>query len=119
MMTGRITINSEPYIFRSGGHGRGNLPTGQYTVTAHRWDRRERSFNVGGIGYTFALSNRYDPRVADTRTALLIHPDGGVVGTQGCIGIVGSAETQRTFREGMRAELDRNQGSFTLTVEQR
>lgn len=117
MVIGRITINNRTYIFRSGGHGRGNLPAGQYTVTAHRWNRAEPGFNVGGVGYSFALSNRYDSRVGDTRTALLIHPDGGPVGTQGCIGIVGSAPTQRAFLEDMRAELDRNRGSFTVTVQ--
>jgi hypothetical protein len=118
MMIGRIKINNQTYVFRSGGHGRGNLPVGTYTVTAHRWNRSDAGYRVGSVGYSFAMSNRYDPRVHDTRTALLIHPDGGPVGTQGCIGIVGCARTQRAFREDMRAELNRNHGRFTLTVRQ-
>lgn len=116
MMTGRITVNNRTYDFRSGGHGRGNLPAGRYTVTPHLWDRSESGFSVGGVGYSFALSDAYDSRVGDTRTLLRIHPDGGVVGTNGCIGIVGSADVQRTFREDMRSELNRHNGSVELAV---
>ena len=43
MMSGRITVNNKTYDFRSGGHGRGNLPAGAYTITAPRWDRDDRS----------------------------------------------------------------------------
>jgi hypothetical protein len=118
MMTGRITINNQTYDFRSGGHGRGNLPPGNYTVTPHLWDRSENSFSVGGVGYSFAMSDAYDSRVDATRTLLRIHPDGGVQGTLGCIGIVGNAATQRAFREDMRAEFSRSNNRFTLTVQQ-
>lgn len=119
MMSGRITINHQTYDFRSGGHGRGNLPPGDYTVTPHLWDRSETGFSVGGVGFSFALSDAYDSRVGATRTLLRIHPDGGVAGTQGCIGIVGDAATQRRFREDMRAEFGRSNNRFTLTVQQR
>lgn len=118
MMSGRITINNRTYDFRSGGHGRGNLPPGDYTVTPHLWDRSETGFSVDGVGYSFALSDAYDSRVGGTRTLLRIHPDGGVAGTQGCIGIVGNGATQRNFREDMRAELSRSNNRFTLTVRQ-
>jgi peptidoglycan hydrolase-like protein with peptidoglycan-binding domain len=116
MASGRITINGHQYTFNSGGQGRGNLPAGNYEVTAHRWSRNDPTMQVGGVGYSFALSNKYDPRVGDTRTLLRIHPDGGRAGTHGCMGIVGDAATQRRFREDMRAELERNGGRFTLRV---
>lgn len=116
MVTGRITVNGNTYDFRSGGHGRGSLPPGEYNVTPHMWNRNTNGMTVGGEGYSFALSDKYDSRVGGTRSLLRIHPDGGSAGTQGCIGIVGDAATQRRFREDMRAELARNGGSFTLNV---
>lgn len=116
MMSGRITVNNRTYEFRSGGHGRGYLPAGTYSVTPHRWDRSERGFSVGGVGYSFAVSNAYDTRVGDTRTLLRIHPDGGSVGTNGCIGIVGNSSVQERFREDMRAELNRSNDRVSLRV---
>jgi len=116
MMSGRITVNNQTYDFCSGGHGRGYLPAGTYVVTTHRWDRSERGFSVGGVGYSFAVSDKYDTRVGDTRTLLRIHPDGGSAGTNGCIGIVGNASVQRTFREGMRAGLNRSSNRVSLRV---
>jgi hypothetical protein len=59
----------------------------------------------------------YDPRAGRDRTNLRIHPDGGATGTAGCIGIVGDAETQRRFRADLNAELARNGGVYTLTVQ--
>ncbi|MBI2373142.1 MAG: peptidoglycan-binding protein [Deltaproteobacteria bacterium] len=117
MVSGKITINGHAYDFRSGGSGRGSLPAGSYNVTAHRWDRHDKpTMEVGGVGYSFALSDKYDSRVGGTRTALRIHPDGRGPGTIGCIGIVGDANVQRRFREDMRAELNRSGGQFTLNV---
>jgi len=116
MATGRITVNGNTYTFRSGGGGNGNLPPGQYTVTPHMYSRGDRSMSVDGVGYSYALSDKYDPRVGDTRSLLRIHPDGGGAGTIGCIGIVGDGQTQLRFREDMQAELARNGGSFTLNV---
>ncbi|MCA9140656.1 MAG: hypothetical protein KDB00_27980 [Planctomycetales bacterium] len=116
MMSGRITINNHTYDFRSGGHGRGFLPAGTYTVTPHRWDRSESGFSVGGVGFSFAVSDAYDSRVGDTRTLLRIHPDGGSPGTNGCIGIVGNATVQRAFREDMRTEFGRSNNQVSLQV---
>lgn len=116
MVEGRITVNGRTYNFRSGGHGRGSLPAGQYEIRPHLWSRNDRSMSVGGVGYSFAVSDKYDSRVGGTRRLLRIHPDGGSAGTEGCIGIVGNAAVQRQFREDMRAELARNGGRFTLNV---
>ena len=116
MVSGQVTVNGHTYDFRSGGHGRGSLPPGSYTVTPHMWSRSTRGMTVDGVGYSFALSNKFDARVGGTRTELRIHPDGGTPGTNGCVGIVGNGAVQRQFREDMRAELSRNGGRFTLNV---
>ena len=117
MVAGSITVNGHTYQFRSGGHGRGSLPRGEYQVTRHLDARSDRAMSVDGVGYSFAVSDKYDPRVGDTRSLLRIHPDGGSAGTQGCIGIVGDAATQRQFRADMLAEIRRNGGSYTLQVQ--
>lgn len=116
MKTGTITINDRAYRFRNGGFGRGSIPTGTYTISPHLWSRSDPSMSVGGVGWSFAMSDKYDPRVGGTRSLLRIHPDGGSPGTEGCIGIVGDAATQRRFREDMRAEFARSGNSFTLTI---
>ncbi|HYV48922.1 MAG TPA: peptidoglycan-binding domain-containing protein [Myxococcaceae bacterium] len=116
MTTGKITVNGHTYTYRSGGHGRGNLPNGDYTVTPHMWSRNTPGMVVDGVGFSFALSDKFDPRVGGTRTELRIHPDGGSAGTNGCMGIVGNGATQKQFREDMRAELARRGGKFTLHV---
>ena len=115
-VTGKITVNGRSYDFRSGGFGKGSLPPGAYQVSAHLWSRSDRSMSVGGVGYSFAMSDKFDSRVGATRGLLRIHPDGGTPGTEGCMGIVGGADVQRRFREDMRAELRRNGGRFTLNV---
>jgi hypothetical protein len=117
MVSGTITVNGRSYDFRSGGFGRGSLPKGEYTVTRHLDSRSDRSMSVGGVGYSFAVSDKFDSRVGATRTLLRIHPDGGSAGTEGCIGIVGNAATQRQFRADMLAELRRNGGRYTLNVQ--
>jgi hypothetical protein len=116
MTTGKVTVNGHTYTYNSGGHGRGNLPNGDYKVTPHMWSRNTPGMVVDGVGFSFALSDKFDPRVGGTRTELRIHPDGGSKGTNGCMGIVGNGATQRQFREDMRAELARHGGSFTLHV---
>ena len=114
---GRITVNGNTYDFRSGGFGRGSLPEGTYNVTRHLDSRSNSSMTVGGVGYSFAVSDKYDARVGGTRSLLRIHPDGNSPGTEGCIGIVGNAATQRQFRDDMLAEIRRNGGNYTLRVQ--
>ncbi len=117
MVEGSVTVNGNTYKFRSGGHGRGSLPPGQYNITRHLDSRSDRSMSVGGVGYSFAMSDKFDSRIGDTRTLLRVHPDGGSAGTEGCLGIVGDAATQRRFRDDMLAEIRRHGGSYTLNVQ--
>lgn len=118
LASGTITVNGHTYSFKSGGAGKGNLPKGTYDVTAHRNSRTDKkSMMVGGVGYSFALSDKYDPRVGATRSELRIHPDGGRPGTIGCIGIQGNASTQQHFRDDLNTELSRNGGHYSLSVD--
>jgi hypothetical protein len=114
---GTITVNGNSYVFNSGGSGKGSLPPGTYNVTRHR-DRRSDNAGmmVGREGYSFAMSDKYDPRVRATRGLLRIHPDGRGPGTEGCIGIVGDEATQRAFRRDMLLAIRQNGGSYRLRV---
>ncbi|HEY8211478.1 MAG TPA: hypothetical protein VIG99_28535, partial [Myxococcaceae bacterium] len=60
MTTGRITVNGHTYTYRSGGHDKGNLPNGDYKVTPHLWNRNTKGMVVDGVGFSFALSDKYD-----------------------------------------------------------
>jgi hypothetical protein len=114
MKSGEITVNGRTYKFNSGGHGRGNLPAGTYRVGGT--SQIINGMTVGGVGFNYNLSDKYDSRVGGTRKLLRIHPDGGPTGTSGCIGIVGNAAVQTQFKKDMEAELKRSGGSFNLTV---
>jgi hypothetical protein len=117
MKTGRITVNNKTYYFTNGGHGRGNLPTGSYTVTPHRASRSGSAYSFDGVGYSYAMSDVADARVGGAdRDDLRIHPDGNSAGTQGCIGILGNADTLTAFQTDMDAELARSADSVTLTI---
>jgi len=119
MVEGTITVNGNSYKFTSGGSGNGSLPPGTYAVTRHR-DRRSDNAGmvVGGEGYSFALSDKFDSRVGKKRGLLRIHPDGRGPGTAGCIGIVGDASVQRAFRSDMLLALRQNGNRYQLRVEQ-
>jgi peptidoglycan hydrolase-like protein with peptidoglycan-binding domain len=125
MTTGSITVNGNTYQFNTGGANALSVPQGTYRVTAHFDSRSERAFTRDGVGFSFLMEdpNRpgsdsfYDSRAGEDREWLRIHPDGGSVGTAGCIGLVGDAETLRRFRDDMNAELQRNGGVYMLTVQ--
>ena len=116
MTQGKINVGGTPYEYKSGGHGRGNLPPGKYVVTEHQYSRKTPGMTVGDVGFSFALTDAYDRRVGGTRTLLRIHPDGGTAGTAGCIGIVGGKEVQAQFRDELTAAIRKAGGKLTLTV---
>lgn len=67
----------------SGPWGKGALPKGLYGVGAHRDNRTGSYACPNSAGYSVNL----DPQFSTPRTDLRIHPDGGVPGTLGCIGV--------------------------------
>ena len=103
------------YQLNNGGSGSGAIPAGGYTVSNPR-TRDTAGMVVDGVGYSFDLSDVYDSNAGRQRTDLRIHPDGGAVGTQGCLGIVGDAATQKQFYADMKAVLDSNGGKMTLPI---
>jgi hypothetical protein len=113
---GTVTLNGTSYGFRSGGGGKGYLPSGTYTVSNGRERSDKSSMMVGGYGYSFDLSDAYDSRVKGTRTLLRIHPDGGNTGTAGCVGIQGDRSTQEKFYRDLKDTLNRNGGTYKITI---
>jgi hypothetical protein len=124
MVTGSVTVNGHTYRFNSGNSRAFSTPQGTYTVRAHMNSRSDRGFVRDGVGFSYVLedprrpgSDRfYDSRAGRDRQYLRIHPDGAGPGTAGCLGILGDAATLRRFREDLNAELARNGGRYTLTV---
>jgi hypothetical protein len=70
----------------SGPHGNGTLPNGVYSAPRNKLlDKTDAPYcDADGNCWMQALDNAYD------RTDLGIHPDGGVSGTLGCIGVLDS-----------------------------
>ena len=113
---GSLSLNGVSYPFRSGGGGNGYLPPGTYTVSNGYLRNDPISMTVDGFGYSFDLSDSYDPRTSLQRSLLRIHPDGGGPGTAGCIGIQGPRSTQEQFYSSLKALLAANGGKYTVRV---
>ena len=68
----------------SGLWGKGPAPTGKYKASALRkLLDSDTSFKKEGFAWVLSLA----PQFKTDRTDLAIHPDGGIKGTLGCIGI--------------------------------
>lgn len=122
---GLLTISSPGgdvlgrYEVTSGGGARtfrmtnGPTPPGIYRVSNHRPGRTTVGMVRDGVGFSFDL----DP-VDDTpvyrRSLFRIHPDGSSPGTNGCLGIVGDAATQRDCESTIAGLL--SGGPFRVTV---
>lgn len=110
------------YQFRNGGGGRGFIPGGTYTVTGREplapSDRRPMT--IGRVGYKYrVLTNNGspsipDPRYQEPRSGILIHPDGNVPGTMGCVGIVGDENVQADFVNKMDYLIQQGGGRYTF-----
>lgn len=91
---GTLTWGKEVYKAVSGPHGKGRLPAGNYdvqirnVVTGHGLSQSFRDQN--GIAWFIPIN----PLFSTTRDGLGIHPDGGVPGTLGCIGLTGADATK-------------------------
>jgi hypothetical protein len=80
----------------SGGYGKGSLPNGNYLCKNFR-ARAEKEMVRDGIGFSVDLT----PLFKTSRTDLRIHPDGGVPGTLGCIGIASNVAACRDILNDM------------------
>ncbi|GBR72798.1 hypothetical protein NO1_0267 [Candidatus Termititenax aidoneus] len=92
--SGILTLNAYntpiiTYQAVSGGWGKGSLPTGKYS-TGKLWTPEQiaalsnaASYQVFSFGFFLPLV----PKFETDRTELGIHPDGGVPGTLGCVGL--------------------------------
>jgi len=106
---------TKQYPFNNGGGGAGAIPAGNYTISNPQI-RNTPGMVVDGVGYSFNLSDIYDPAAGRNRTELRIHPDGGATGTAGCIGIVGDGNTQSQFYKDLNSVLAANGGVYNLNI---
>ncbi len=87
MTIGEIIIGTKKWNAVSGGYGKGPIPHGTYGVPFANYE-----FSVGDrkkyMGSDYAWYLKLEPFFDTDRKDLLIHPDSGVIGTRGCIGVV-------------------------------
>lgn len=84
LIVGTTRIFEWPVL--SGGWGKGPLPIGNYLLNSIRKlpiTPENKSFQREGLPWVATLS----PQFVTNRTDLCIHPDGGIRGTLGCVGI--------------------------------
>lgn len=82
---GDTLLGSWPCL--SGGWGKGPLPLGKYQIKYPRLlvgTPSEKSFKKEAIAWGSDLV----PEFKTDRTELMLHPDGGIAGTLGCIGVM-------------------------------
>ncbi len=79
----------------SGPWGKGRLPDGIYLIERPVLTREKGMIDNNDLGWKARLV----PQFKTERFALLIHPDGGVAGTMGCIGISQPLDTRPLYNE--------------------
>lgn len=77
----------------SGPYGRGKLPAGRYRVTNLKMRPEQGMTDPAGLGWSLELDALFE----SGREFLRIHPDGGIYGTRGCIGIKGDTKDAYAF----------------------
>lgn len=92
----------------------GPLPPGTYLVSNHRPNRETIGMELDGVGYSFDVDPTDGTEVFH-RSAFRIHPDGGSIGTHGCIGVRESAKRLREC-ESLLVKLLAEPGAFKMTV---
>jgi hypothetical protein len=97
---GNLCIGANVWQCTSGGYGKGPLPKGMYIIDKcytlkkimiEKKDKDGKVIMVNKVeaytGKEFAWVAKLSPQFETDRTGLLIHPDGNLQGTRGCIGI--------------------------------
>ena len=95
----------------SGPYGNGSLPNGNYLGDNLR-TRIESGYTRDGVGFSVDLN----PQFQTTRTLLRIHPDGGVIGTLGCIGIQENAARLNAFYNTLNTYFQRISPAINVIV---
>jgi RHS repeat-associated protein len=103
-------IQAGSYSARSGSKTKNPIPTGDYQLSDYR-DRTKDGMVVDGIGFSIDISP--DPYL--DRSKLRIHPDGGLPGTDGCIGLTGDDNELLDFQQKIQTYLS-NHGTMELIV---
>ena len=87
-VTGTTALGDQEFLSNSGGGGKGPLPLGVYTIGEVRRlaanDPKFAAYTRDGLAFFCPLS----PKFQTDRTDIGIHPDGSVLGTLGCNGIM-------------------------------
>ena len=99
----------------SGPYGKGHLPIGVYKITscyllAEKEGVDLSAYKVDAEPWVAQLSPCFDT----DRTGFLVHGDGGVVGTKGCIGVV---KNDKVCFLSIRDMLKDSDGEIELIVE--
>jgi len=95
----------------SGPYGNGALPNGNYLGDNLRI-RSEYGYIRDGVGFSMDM----EPLFQTTRTLLRIHPDGGISGTLGCIGIQENASRLNIFYNSLSTYFDNISPSIRIMV---
>jgi len=110
IMSDGSAVADESWSFRSGSITLMPIPNGTWSVSNYR-ARSENGYVRNGVGFTFDIT----PDPAFGRSSLRIHPDGGPVGTAGCIGLTEPASRLNGFSSKMQEYLQ-NHSAIPMIV---
>jgi hypothetical protein len=109
----------DAYTVNSGGGSpnyrtrNGPVPPGVYRVSNHRPNRTTAGMVLNGVGYSFDIDPTDGTQVFG-RSLFRIHPDGGNVGTNGCLGLRETAARLRECENTIVGLLE--DGAFKVSV---
>jgi len=79
---GSLYFNNDMYKIVSGPYGKGYAPKGKYKAYSGQLKHRdEEAYSQFGFGWCLPIGSQFET----DRTGLMLHPDGNVKGSLGCI----------------------------------
>ncbi|MFZ4401824.1 MAG: toxin TcdB middle/N-terminal domain-containing protein [Bacteroidales bacterium] len=105
--------NVDSWAALSGPWGKGKLPSGTYIGDNLRKVTTPLGMVRDGVGFNFNLT----PQFNTTRSAFRIHPDGGVFGTLGCIGLQVRKAELNNFYNSINKYLIRDNPQINVIVQ--
>ena len=85
---GLTWLDGEAFKTISGGGGKGPLPFGEYNITSSYTIRPSHPNYAAYLREGVAFFALLTPLFKSDRTDIGVHPDGGVPGTKGCLGLI-------------------------------